>query len=245
MTESLTSIPETNAPDSAVGAADAARQPRGRGRRAGGAAPVASPQPAREKHPVLAQLGVLYPTLFGATVQPLKRGIFQDLQAAHGEALDKAGLKVALAIHTRSTRYLQAVASGAARVDLQGQEVEAVAPEHVLHALLEVFKRKKPRDGEDLQAKLRRRIGMAFMASGLSREAYLERLQLRDDAALDHVDAALADVAEQDARAEAVQRAFAASGADSVQAFADMYGMNPHQVQRQLQRAEQLQAARA
>ena len=38
----------------------------------------------RGPHPVLLQLAQLYPALFGATVQPLKRGIFQDLLAAHG-----------------------------------------------------------------------------------------------------------------------------------------------------------------
>ncbi len=29
-----------------------------------------------------------------------------------------------------------------------------MAPEHVFHALVEVFKRKKPREGQDLQATL-------------------------------------------------------------------------------------------
>jgi hypothetical protein len=67
------------------------------------------------------------------------------------------------------------VATGAARCDLQGVEVEAMAPEHVLHALIEVFRRKKPRDGEDLQAKLQRRIGQAFIDSGLGRDAYLKK----------------------------------------------------------------------
>ena len=131
----------------------------------------------RGPHPVLLQLAQLYPALFGATVQPLKRGIFQDLLAAHGEALDKAGLKVAMAIHTRSTRYLQAVASGAQRHDLQGNAVEPMAPEHVLHAVLEVFKRRKPRPGETVeeqQQRLQRRIAQLFMDSGLTREAFLE-----------------------------------------------------------------------
>ena len=183
-----------------------------------------------------------YPALFGDAPKPLKRGIFQDLQAIHGEALEKDALKQALAIHTRSTRYLNAVASGAARCDLQGNEVEAMAPEHVLHALIEVFRRKKPREGEDLQAKLQRRIGQAFIDSGLSRDVYLEKVQLREPSALEKVEAALSEVAAQDAKAEAVMRAFEGSGADSVEAFADMYGMNPHVVQRQLHRAKQLQA---
>ncbi|MGN1056421.1 MAG: Fertility inhibition FinO, partial [Comamonas sp.] len=82
------------------------------------------------------------------------------------------------------------------------------------------------------------------MASGLSREAYAERVQVRDENTQTLLDAALADVAEQDAKAEAVQRAFQASGAESTEAFADMYGMNPHAVKRQLQRAQQLQQQR-
>ena len=255
MTETVSTLPETPAADAAAmpaTSADGARRRTRRGGRgrtaaqAGAATAAAQPQgaarPVRVPHPVLVQLAELHPALFGESPKPLKRGIFQDLQAAHGEALDKDGLKQALALHTRSTRYLNVVASGAARCDLQGVEVETMAPEHVLHALIEVFRRKKPRDGEDLQAKLQRRIGQAFIDSGLGREAYLEKVQLREPSALERVEAALADVAAFDARAEAVLRAFEGSGAASVEAFADMYGMNVHQVQRQLQRAKQLQS---
>ena len=94
--------------------------------------------------------------------------------AAHGEAIDKDALKLALAIHTRSTRYLNAVAQGMKRHDLQGQAVEDMAPEHVHHALLEVFRRRKPRDGEDLTATLRRRIAQAFEASGATPEQFAD-----------------------------------------------------------------------
>lgn len=247
MTESVSTsvenaVPATAAPVPAPARAD--RRPRHRGGRgrAEPATPAAS-RPVREVHPVLAQLAQLHPSLFGPTVQPLKRGIYQDLLAAHGDVLDKAGLKVALSIHTRSTRYLNAVASGAPRHDLQGQVVEAMAPEHVFHALVEVFKRKKPRDGEDLQAKLRRRMALAFIESGLRREAYLAVVQVRDEATQALLDAALAEVAEQDAKAEAVERAYVASGSGDVRAFADMYGMPAHTVMRQLHRAKQLQAA--
>ena len=211
----------------------------------------ATPVPAatrRPPHPVLEQLGRDHPALFGATVQPLKRGIFQDLMAAYGETMDKAALKTALAIHTRSIRYLQAVASGAPRHDLQGQVVEATAPEHVLHAMLELFKRRKPRPGEtpeQQQERLQRRIAQLFADSNLTREAFLERAQLKDPAVLASVEHALAIQAEHDARAEAVARSFAASGAASAAAFAQMYGMHPQAVQRQLNRAAQLQAQRA
>ncbi|WP_455555473.1 ProQ/FinO family protein [Comamonas sp.] len=244
MTESVSSTVE-NAASAAAAPARTDRRPNHRGGR-GRAAQSAQPaRPARELHPVLAQLAQLHPVLFGETVLPLKRGIFQDLMALHGEALDKAGLKVALSIHTRSTRYLNAVASGAARHDLQGNVVEAMAPEHVFHALVEVFKRKKPREGQDLQATLRRRMATAFIESGLTREAYLEVVQVRDESTQALLDAALTEVAEQDAKAEAVERAYVASGSGDVLAFADMYGMNAHTVMRQLRRAKQLQAGKA
>ena len=110
----------------------------------------------------------LYPALFGAAFLPLKRGIFQDLMAAHPEALDSELLKEALALHTRSTRYLSAVASGQQRHDLDGQPVEALTPEQVHHALIEVFRRRGARSREDLRRKLRQRILKAYEASGLS-----------------------------------------------------------------------------
>ena len=245
MTESVTTTVDNAVPAPAPASAD--RRPNQRGGRGRGNAAAGKPaaRPARELHPVLVQLAQLHPVLFGENVLPLKRGIFQDLLALHGEALDKAGLKLALSIHTRSTRYLNAVASGAARHGLDGKEVEAMAPEHVFHALVEVFKRKKPREGQDLQATLRRRMAQAYVASGLSREAYAERVQVRDEATQALLDAALNEVAEQDAKAEAVQRAYVASGSGDIRAFAEMYGMDARAVMRQLHRASQLQAAQA
>lgn len=208
---------------------------------AGSAAPAkgAAPGP-RRTHPLLEQLAAWYPHLFGAQFLPLKRGVFQDLLAAHGEAIDKDGLKLALSIHTRSTRYLTAVASGLKRHDLQGQPVEDMAPEHVHHALLEVFRRRKPRDGaEDLTAKLRRRIAQAFEASGLTREAYDALVRGRDEKANALLDEAFAEVAERDAKAEALLRAFEASGA-TLEQFADMYGMDRRVVTQSLARARRL-----
>lgn len=217
---------------------------------AGAAEPAAAepaaagkPQP-RRTHPLLEQLAGWYPHLFGAQFLPLKRGIFQDLLAAHGEAIDKDALKLALHIHTRSTRYLNAVAQGLQRHDLQGQPVEAMAPEHVHHALLEVFRRRKPRDGEDLTDKLRRRIAQAFEASGLTREAYDALVRGRDEKANALLDEAFAQVAEQDAKAEALLRAFEASGAAPEQ-FADMYGMDRRVVAQSLARARRLRAPAA
>src|SRR4051812_30536389 len=94
----------------------------------------------RPVHPLLPKLFELYPRLFGARFLPLKVGVFEELVATHPEALPPADLKVALGLHTRSTRYIEAVASGLPRHDLQGKPVEPVAPEHVHHAILELYK---------------------------------------------------------------------------------------------------------
>jgi sRNA-binding protein len=190
---------------------------------------------------VLEQLASLYPALFGEVFLPLKRGIFQDLLEAHPGVFERDDLKAALSFHTRSSRYLTAVAAGLKRHDLQGQAVEDMAPEHVHHALLEVFRRRQQRAGEDLAPKLRSRIVQAFEASGLSREAYTARVISRDDAANALLDEALAEAAERAARDEAQLRAFEASG-HTLAAFADMYGLDPHEAARTLERARRRRA---
>ena len=221
------------------------RGPRGgaAGAEAAGAAPQRrGPRPVP---PALEQLAALYPQLFGAVFRPLKRGIFQDLMAAHPEAFEKDALKQALAIHTRSTRYLQAVAAGQQRHDLQGQPVEAMAPEHVHHALVEVYKRRQGRGQDDLLPRLRARIVDNIEASGLSREDYAERVRTRDDAANAVLDEAFAELAARTAKDEALLRTFEASG-QSVEAFADMYGMDVRAVTRSVVSARaRLAAAQA
>ena len=185
--------------------------------------------------PVLEQLAALYPALFGAQFLPLKRGIFQDLQDAHPDVFEREALKAALSMHTRSTRYLSAVSTGQQRHDLQGKPVEAMAPEHVHHALLEVFKRRQGRGGEDLRPKLRQRMVKAFEASGLSALDYADLVRSKDDAANALLDEALAEAVERGAKAEAMQRAYSSSG-KSVEAFADMYGLDPRAVGQLLKR---------
>ena len=250
---------DSSSPSPAPASADAAATGAGRARRGGKRQRPRNPAPAattpdaapgvakapRTPHPVLEQLAGLYPHLFGAVFRPLKRGIFQDLLAAHPDAFEREALKVALGIHTRSTRYLQAVAAGEKRHDLQGQPVEAMAPEHVHHALLEVYRRRKNQKGrstEDLLPKLRNRIIAAFEASGLTREAYTELVVGRDDAANAILEEAFAEWAARNAKAEALLRAFEASGS-TLEQFADMYGMDPRSTGQQLERARKLAAA--
>ena len=207
----------------------------------------AAPRGPRPIPPALEKLAALYPQLFGAVFRPLKRGIFQDLMAAHPEDFEREALKVALGIHTRSTRYLQSVAAGQQRHDLQGQAVEAMAPEHVHQALVEVHRRRSGRNNpnsEDLLPKLRARIVANIESSGLSREAYAERVRTRDEAANALLDEALAEMAAKTAREEALVRAFEASG-KTVEAFADMYGMDPRNVARSLHSAQARAAAEA
>ncbi|MES2613768.1 MAG: ProQ/FINO family protein [Pseudomonadota bacterium] len=208
--------------------APAAGQP-GEGAPAGGRAP-------QRIHPALEQLASLYPQLFGAVFRPLKRGIFQDILAAHPEQFERDALKVALGLHTRSTRYLQSVAAGEKRHDLAGQPVEAMAPEHVHHALLEVYRRRKARASEDLLPKLRNRMVQAFEASGLTREAYTELVAGRDEEANALLEEAFAEWSVRNAKDEALLRAFDASG-QALEAFADMYGMAPRAVGQTLERA--------
>jgi ProP effector len=174
--------------------------------------------------------------MFGATFLPMKLGIFQELLAAHPETFEKDSLKAALSHHARSTRYLTAVASGADRFDLQGKPVEAMAPEHVHHALLEVFRRRQTRTNEDLRPKLLQRIVVAFEASGLTPQAYTELVRSRDETANAVLDEAMAEASAQAAKTEALAKAFQASG-KTVEVFADMYGLDPRAVSRMLARA--------
>ena len=205
-------------------AAQKAQQPAGQqpARKNGAPAP-------RKVHPVLERLFELYPQLFGARFRPLKLGIYQELLAAHGDEFKAEDLKLAMGLHARSTRYLECVAAGHPRHDLQGNPVEPVAPEHIHHAILEVFRRRQGRTTDDLSGQLRDRIIAAIEASGVGREAYAERVRARDEASNAALDDALAELARQAAKREALMRAFEASGKTEAE-FADMYGMDVKEV---------------
>jgi len=194
-------------------------------------APKSATKPDRTRavQPVLEKLFALYPHLFGAEFLPLKLGIFQELLAKHPEHFQRDSLKAALGVHTRSTRYLQCVAAGKPRHDLDGAAVEPVAPEHVFLTLIELFRRRQARTKDDLKPKLRTQLIAAFEASGLSRQDYLSRVQSNDAQAIALLDEAMAEYDAKLARQEALLRAFESSG-KTVQEFADMYGLKERDV---------------
>ena len=206
------------------------------------AAPAAAPAAAkkrkkpvaRQTHPLLQTLWELYPVLFGARFLPLKLGVFEEMRAAHPDKLPPEDLKVALGLHTRSNRYLEAVASGLPRHDLAGQPVEPVAPEHVHHAILELYRRKSTTPQEPAaRERAIVQLAAAVERSGLDRDVYRERFG-QHEASRPLLDEALAMVGQKAARQEALVRAFKASG-KSVEAFAEMYGMEPREVARLVQ----------
>ena len=202
------------------------------------ATPPAARGPAARKaprpvHPLLHKLFELYPRLFGARFLPLKLGVFEDLVAAHPEALPAADLKVALGLHTRSTRYIEAVASGLPRHDLQAQPVETVAPEHVHYAIMELYKRRSGKAPEQARERAVAQLAAAIEASGLDRDAYRERFTSPDDNLHALMEDALSLVAQKGARREALRNAFQASG-KTVPEFAEMYGLDPKDAQAML-----------
>ena len=249
MTPTTETVPAPAAPEApAAPAAPAATREGRRGRRKprSEAKPDATPKAApeakggqrapRKAIAVLERLFELYPKMFGARFRPLKLGVYQELLALHPDTFKKEDLKIALGLHARSTRYLDAVAAGEQRHDLNGVPVEPVAPEHVHHAILEVFKRRQARSAEDLRPKLRARLVEAIEASGLSREDYVLAVRTQDEVTNAVLDEAFAEVGARTAKREALMRAFEASGR-TVAEFAEMYGMDPAEVGRTLARA--------
>jgi hypothetical protein len=191
-------------------------------------------KPQIDVRPVLDRLARFHPQLFGARFLPLKLGVFEDLMAAHPDAFSKQELKAALGVHARSTRYLEAVATGTQRHDLEGKPVEGIAPDHVHHAIMEVFRRRQQRSKENLRPWVVGRLVRAIDASGLERDAYLERVGAKDDEALSLLDEAFAEIGARNAKRDAVRRAYEASG-KSVEEFAEMYGMTAAEVKAAIQ----------
>ena len=189
----------------------------------------------RQVSPVLEKLFELYPKLFGARFLPLKLGIFHDLMARHPDAFKKDELKLAMGQHARSTRYLECVAAGLARHDLDGVAVEPVAPEHVHHAILEVFRRRQARSKDDLRPRLRMLLKQAIENSGLALDDYAALVRVQDEPTNALLDDAMTELKAESAKREALMVTFTASGKTEAE-FADMYGMDFKLVSRVLAR---------
>ena len=129
--------------------------------------------------------------------------------------------------------FIEAVACGLARHDLQARPVEPVAPEHVHHAILELYKRRSGKAPERAREHAVAQLAAAIEASGLSREAYRERFTSPDDNLHALLEDALSMAAQKSARREAMQNALKASG-KSVAEFAEMYGLDPIEAKRLL-----------
>jgi ProP effector len=195
--------------------------------------PPAARKAPRPVHPLLHKLFELYPRLFGARFLPLKIGVFEDLVAAQPTALPPDELKVALGLHTRSTRYIEAVAAGLPRHDLQARPVEPVAPEHVHHAILELYRRRSGKSPEQARKQALEQLAAAIEASGLGRDGYRERFASPDDDLHALLEEALSVLAQRNARREAMRNAFQASG-KTLEEFAEMYGLDPKEAKRLL-----------
>lgn len=181
-------------------------------------------RPFVDARPVLDKLAHAHPQLFGARFLPLKVGIFEELMAAHPGEFTKDELKAAIAFHARSTRYLEAVASGEQRHGLDGEPAGEIAPEHVHHAIMEVFRRRQQRTKENLRPWVVSRLVGAIDASQLPRDAYMERVNAKDDEVHALLDEAFAEIGARNAKRDALRRAFEASG-KGVEEFAEMYGL--------------------
>ena len=233
---------EATAPIEATSAPQRQARRGGRGRTP--ARPQQQARAPRVVHPVLQQLFDLYPKMFGAQFLPLKLGVYQELLALHPELFKRDELKVALGLHARSMRYLESVAAGHQRHDLNGEPVEPVAPEHVHHAIMEVFRRRQMRTDQDLRPYARAQLIEAIEASGLSREDFLLCVRQQDEVSTALLDEAFAVLGEQAAKREALRKMFEASG-KTVAEFADMYGMDPDEVTETLERARLAQTVQS
>jgi len=98
---------------------------------------------------------------------------------------------------------------------------------------MEVFRRRQGRSPADAKSWLHVRLVRAIQASGLSREAYLDCVRAHDEVAVVALNEAFAEIGEHAARREALRRAYQASG-QSVEAFAEMYGMKLAEVRKLL-----------
>jgi ProP effector len=91
---------------------------------------------------LLETLAARYPAF--RDVLPLTIGIDKQLlQQAEALGVSKKQLRLALALHTRSTRYLKVLTKATRRFDLNGQEAEVLSEEHRQYAAEMLHERQK------------------------------------------------------------------------------------------------------
>lgn len=105
------------------------------------AAPASEPVPMTPSA-CARRLGELFPALFGGSPKPLKLRVHVDIQARAPGEFPKAVLAAFMRRHTGSTAYLQAVARGGARIDLDGQPAGDISAEHRQAAVDELARRR-------------------------------------------------------------------------------------------------------
>ncbi|MDV6315130.1 RNA chaperone ProQ [Idiomarina sp. HP20-50] len=116
---------------------------------------MSEPEKLTKSKDVIAYLAEQFPDCFSlkGDAKPLKIGIFEDLakRLENDEKVSKTRLRTALRHYTNSWRYLYSVKVGSQRVDLDGNEVEAVTEEHQQHAQ-ETLKESKAKVAEKNKA---------------------------------------------------------------------------------------------
>jgi ProP effector len=187
---------------------------------------------------MLKQLSQLYPHLFGALIKPLKRGIYHDILLDQPTAIDAQILKIVLAHHTRSTRYLSAVADGLPRFSLLNESIEAMAPEHIYYALHEIYRRRQLRSSENLNPALVLQIIALFDKSELTKAEFDALLRTKNATQNSILDECLAALSQRSAKDQALVHAFESTNLDNIQDFSDMYGLHPKTVEMAMIRVE-------
>lgn len=116
---------------------------------------MSEPEKLTKSKDVIAYLTEQFPDCFTikGDAKPLKIGIFEDLakRLEDDDKVSKTRLRTALRHYTNSWRYLYSIKTGAQRVNLDGEPVEAVTEEHQQHAQ-ETLKESKAKVAEKNKA---------------------------------------------------------------------------------------------
>jgi sRNA-binding protein len=125
------------------------------------------------------RLAEQFPALFGGPAQPFKLRIQNDIQERAPGAFSKQALSAFFRRHTHSTAYLQAVAKGTQRFDLDGQPAGELSDEHRQLAVDELARR-KARHQERRQQEREKMIAERKAAFKAQRQEEAQQRQQRD-----------------------------------------------------------------